>query len=85
MQSLIAAWPQLHAELGKVSSPLLIYQSSVDHVVDTSSVPLIMASVSSSDLTLRSLERSYHVATLDYDAEEIFTGSSEFFRRVAKD
>jgi carboxylesterase len=85
LQSLVAAWPQLHAELGKVSSPLLIYQSSVDHTVDTSSVPLIMASVSSSDLALRTLERSYHVATLDYDAEEIFTGSSEFFRRLAKD
>jgi carboxylesterase len=85
LQSLVAAWPQLRAELGKVTSPLLIYRSSVDHVVDTTSVPLIMASVSSSDRTLRTLERSYHVATLDYDAEDIFTGSSEFFRRLAKD
>jgi carboxylesterase len=85
LQSFVAVWPQLHGELGKVTSPLLIYQSNVDHTVDTTSVNLIMASVSSSDLTLRPLQRSYHVATLDYDAEEIFTGSSEFFRRLAKD
>jgi carboxylesterase len=85
LQSLVRAGPQLRADLKKVTSPLLIFKSSVDHVIDPSSVSLIMASVSSSDLTLRTLERSYHVATLDYDAEEIFTGSSEFFRRLAKD
>jgi carboxylesterase len=85
LQSLVRAGPQLRADLVNVTSPLLIFKSSVDHVIDPSSVSLIMASVSSSDLTLRPLQRSYHVATLDYDAEEIFTGSSEFFRRLAKD
>jgi carboxylesterase len=29
------------------------------------------------------LERSYHVATLDHDAELIFTSSSAFFQRLA--
>ena len=37
----------------------------------------------STDLTVVSLERSYHVATLDYDAELIFTTSSAFFARLA--
>jgi carboxylesterase len=28
------------------------------------------------------LENSYHVATLDYDAEQIFRGSVEFFQQL---
>ncbi len=85
MYSLVLAGRQLRADLPKVASPLLIFKSNVDHVVGTSSVPLILSSVSSSDVTVVSLERSYHVATLDYDAEEIFTRTSEFFRRLGKD
>jgi carboxylesterase len=85
LYSLVRAWRQLHADLPTVTSPLLIYQSHADHTVDTSSVPLIMAKVSSREVSLRTLPRSYHVATLDYDAEEIFAGSSDFFRQLAKD
>ena len=43
------------------------------------------AGVSSTDATYRSLPRSYHGATLDYDAKDIFNGSVEFFRTLAKD
>ena len=42
-------------------------------MVDRSSLALIKAGVRSTDLTVVTLERSYHVATLDYDAELIFT------------
>ena len=52
-------------------------------MVDPSSLALIRAGVRSQDLTVVSLERSYHVATLDYDAELIFTTSSAFFSRLA--
>jgi carboxylesterase len=38
--------------------------------------------VSSRDLTERVLENSYHVATLDNDAPEIFEESTQFIRRV---
>jgi len=85
MASLVRAWRELHADLPAVTSPVLIYRSRTDHTVDTSSVSLIMAKASSVHLSLRTLPRSYHVATLDYDAEEIFTGSSDFFRQLAKD
>ena len=34
-------------------------------------------------LSIVALERSYHVATLDYDADLIFTSSSGFFQRLA--
>ena len=85
IHSLVLAGPQLRADLPKITSPLLIFKSRIDHVVSTSSVPFIVSSVSSSDVTVVELERSYHVATLDYDAEQIFTTSSSFFRRLGKD
>ena len=44
---------------------------------------MIKEGVRSTDLTVVRLERSYHVATLDYDAELIFTTSSAFFQRLA--
>ena len=85
LHSLVSAAPQLQADLPKITSPLLIFKSNIDHTVGTSSVPLILSSVSSSDVTVVTLERSYHVATLDYDAEEIFTSTSAFFRRLGED
>jgi carboxylesterase len=48
-------------------------------------VNLIKAGVRSEDQTYVELQRSYHVATLDYDAEQIFEGSLEFFRRLTKE
>ena len=62
---------------------MLIFKSVRDKVVDPSSLALIKKGVRSTDLTVVSLERSYHVATLDYDAELIFTTSSAFFHRLA--
>jgi carboxylesterase len=85
VHSLVSIGPEIQADLPKVTSPLLIFKSSVDHTVGTSSVPLILSAVSSTDVTLVKLERSYHVATLDYDAEEIFKTTSDFFRRLGKD
>jgi carboxylesterase len=85
VHSLVLAGPQLRADLSKVTSPLLIFKSRIDHVVSTSSVPFIVSSVSSAEVTVMELDRSYHVATLDYDAELIFTTSSSFFGRLGKD
>ena len=84
-----AAWSatellrDIQANLERVDQPLLIFKSVTDRVVDPTSLALIKARVRSSDLTVVSLERSYHVATLDYDAELIFTTSSAFFARLA--
>ncbi len=78
-------WADVRQNLAKVDQPLLVWRSNSDHVVDPSSLSIIKAGVSSEDATYLSLERSYHVATLDYEAEDIFSGSVEFFRRLAKD
>lgn len=75
-------WADIRRNLARVDQPLLIYHSRVDHVVDPSSLAIIKTGVSSTDASYVTLERSYHVATLDHDAEDIFTGSTEFFSRV---
>lgn len=76
--SMFSAWPALRSALPAITAPLLYFRSSVDHVVDDSSEPIIVGSVSSRTIVQRRLEDSYHVATLDNDAEQIFTGSAEF-------
>ena len=42
-----------------------------------------MQRVSSRDVTERILDNSYHVATLDNDAERIFAESAEFIAKHA--
>jgi carboxylesterase len=74
---------QVHRQLGDVTIPALIFQSRQDHVVPPDNGPRILADVSSTDKELIWLERSYHVATLDYDVAEIEKRTAEFVRRVA--
>ena len=73
----------MRERLAEVTQPLLMFRSREDHVVDPSSGRIIMSAVSSRDLEERVLEDSYHVATLDNDAETIFAESVEFIRRVS--
>jgi carboxylesterase len=78
-------WADVRRNLHRIDQPLLIYRAIHDHVVDASSVRLIKAGVRSSDQSYIELQRSYHVATLDYEAENIFEGSVAFFRRLTKE
>ena len=80
--SLFAGWKRAIADLPTLTQPLLIFRSREDHVVPPSSTALITSRVASQDVTERMLENSYHVATLDYDAPEIFAESEQFVRRV---
>ncbi|MBB6626402.1 alpha/beta fold hydrolase [Nocardioides sp. KIGAM211] len=80
--SMFSAWPALVADLPKVTAPLLYFRSTVDHVVDELSQPLITSKVSSREITERRLEDSYHVATIDNDAQQIFDESAAFVARV---
>lgn len=80
--SMMTAWKALRADLPKVTAPVLYFRSAEDHVVDDLSEGLILQGVSSDDVTFRVLEESYHVATIDNDAETIFTESAEFIARV---
>lgn len=80
--SMFGAWPALVAELPRVTAPLLYFRSTVDNVVDELSEPLITGKVSSTDLEVVRLTESHHVATLDHDAPQIFSGTAEFVARV---
>lgn len=80
--SMFRAWPVLVSDLPRVTAPLLYFRSTVDHVVDELSQPLITSTVSSRDITERPLTESYHVATIDNDAPQIFEESAEFVARV---
>jgi carboxylesterase len=81
--SLTKLWEEIQRELPRVDQPLLLYRSRIDHTVGPSSLKIIQQRASSTDVTVVNLERSYHVATLDYDADLIFDGSSAFFHRLA--
>jgi carboxylesterase len=83
LHSLTQGWAQVKADIAKVDQPLLLFRSAQDHVVEPSNAAWILSHVRSSDLTERVLPNSYHVATLDNDAPEIFAGSLEFVRRLA--
>lgn len=73
-------WKLIVADLAKVTAPVLLYRSRVDHVVDPLSGRLLRDGASSTEVTEVILEDSYHVATLDHDAPLIFDGSVEFLR-----
>lgn len=83
VHSLARLWKIVHAGLPRVTQPLLLLHSRVDHVVHPSNSAVVLAGVSSADVTERVLERSYHVATLDHDAERIFSESYDFVQRLS--
>lgn len=78
LHTLIRAWPVIEADLEKVTAPLLMFRSMDDHVVDDTSIGLIQRGVSSSVAEYITLTDSYHVATLDFDAQLIFDRSADF-------
>ena len=82
--SMLTSWKRLREDLPKVTQPVLMFTSAVDHVVDPSSARIVTGAISSRDLTQRTLENSYHVATLDNDAPTIFEESALFIRRVTR-
>ncbi len=83
MASLTELWQVTRDDLHLVEQPVLVLRSRVDHVVEPENAALLRASIQSTDVEERILEDSYHVATLDNDAETIFAASVEFVRRLA--
>ncbi|MHA4813403.1 alpha/beta hydrolase [Streptomyces aculeolatus] len=73
---------RVDTELPQVTQPLLVLHSRVDHVVSPLDSARILGRVSSQDVTETVLEDSYHVATLDHDAERIFTATDDFIDRL---
>lgn len=69
-------WSDVRSHLSQVDAPVLLLRSRVDHVVDDLSGILIRDTLS--DVREVLLNNSYHVATLDHDADLIVAESRAF-------
>ncbi|HXW43794.1 MAG TPA: alpha/beta fold hydrolase [Streptosporangiaceae bacterium] len=73
-------WRITQRQLKDLRQPILVYRSATDHVVGPDSLKILRSAIPPGQLEVRELADSYHVATLDNDAQAIFAGSLEFVR-----
>lgn len=79
--SLMDACRDLSAQLGNIACPVLVFTSPQDHVVEPVQSDFLAESVSG-PVERVTLERSYHVATIDYDRDLIAERSVDFVRKI---
>jgi carboxylesterase len=79
--SLFAAAAEVESGLASVTCPVLLFTSTQDHVVDPKSSALLVERAKG-PVEQVVLDRSYHVATLDYDKDEIEARTVEFVTGV---
>lgn len=72
---------EVAAGLHRIACPVLVLSSRQDHVVPSSSGDVLVAGVSG-PVERVWLERSYHVATLDFDADVLTARTVGFVRTV---
>ncbi len=84
VHQLSALFKDTVAGLGQITAPTIVFRSSVDRVVPESSMDILSDRIGSTDYEVIRLENSYHVATLDNDAAQIFERSAAFFREHAR-
>lgn len=77
--TLPALWKLTARHLPEVTQPLLVYRSTVDHVVGPASMQVLKTALPSAEVL--PLADSYHVATLDNDAPAIFDGTLAFIKK----
>jgi len=73
-------WQVTTRHLDQVSQPVLVYRSTTDHVVGAANIEILSRALPANQLEIRECPDSYHVATLDNDADAIFAGSLDFVR-----
>ncbi|ADD44578.1 alpha/beta hydrolase [Stackebrandtia nassauensis] len=78
VHSLSQLWRIVSADLAKVTLPIRVFHSAIDHVVEPRNTQLLLAGIRSTDARDHILPRSYHVATLDYDAPQLCEGTAAF-------
>jgi carboxylesterase len=67
----------------EINSPVLFFQSIVDHVVPPQASKYIYERISSKEKKILTLKNSYHVATLDYEKAFIAEKSIEFIKKYS--
>lgn len=80
--SLIEALDSLQDEVHQIACPVLILTSPQDHVVDPGDSDFLAGAVAG-PVERVTLDRSYHVATQDYDKEIVFERTVEFANKVS--
>ena len=80
-RSLYLALDHLQGDLRRIACPVLIMTSAEDHVVPPDNSDHLATSVTG-PVERVTLERSYHVATLDHDREEVANRTADFVNRV---
>ena len=80
--SLVRELPRIRAQLPNLTCPAFVAYSRADHSVPPENSKAILRLLGSKDITELVLERSYHVATLDYDLELIEERLTAFADRV---
>ena len=75
-------WSEVIEQMPSITMPVLLFRSPEDHIVPASSSALLLERISSTDVHEELLLNSYHVATIDNDAPEIFSMTREFIDRV---
>ena len=81
--SMMTMWSVVRDDIALVRQPLLLFRSAQDNVVEASNAEWILTHVAATDTEEVVLAHSYHVATLDHDAEVIVEGSVKFIQRLA--
>ncbi len=69
---------EVRSGLSRVRCPALLFSSVVDHVVPPANQREIYAAIGSADKTFVELHDCYHLATMDCDKDEVFTGTLDF-------
>lgn len=82
LHSAVGLWKQVARDLPQVTQPVLLLHSPQDHVVEPSNSDLLLSRISSVDVTEVLLEKSFHVATLDHDADRVLEETVKFIGRV---
>ena len=80
--SLSKLWKIVKDDIARVDQPILLFRSEEDHVVEASNAEWILAHVSSTSTREVILHDSYHVATLDNDADIIESMSADFIIEI---
>lgn len=78
--TLPALWRLTQQHLAEIGQPVLVYRSLEDHVCGPANLEILRRRLPPGRLEVRDCPDSYHVATLDNDAEMIFAGSLDFVR-----
>lgn len=75
VQQLAQLFRTTRKNLSRINSPVSLYLSRVDRIVPRSSARILERHLAAGTLRKLVLENSFHVATLDYDAETIHQDS----------